>query len=560
MKKLLVLSFMLLAFAHAKAQEQPPVFNTDVIGEGLNIVQKHPRKPSEYPRTIDTVIPAPQFSYQIASKRVPTDFALDTIKHARVTNEPLQKLYRTYVRAGFGNYTTILGEAYFNQLRSKTWNGGVHLKHFSSSDGLADVAGYSGFSQNSIDLYGKRFLKKHTLSGDLGYDRDVLHFYGSTAAADSFQKNAIVQRFNWIGGGARLQSHYTDSSKINHDIGLRYYNFSDIYQSSENNLRITGSGSRFLNTEKLSLDLGIDYNHNRTASDTAGSTILKFQPAFMAGGKRFRAMIGMAIYADLHSENETRAFFYPQAEFSFDIYKNIVVPYAGITGHLERNSYRSLTQVNPFLLPAAAGQLLNTQNRNVIYAGLKGSLSATVTYNLQASHMQRRNMPLFVNTNEQQDHLHNKFVPVYDTVDVTNLHAEIAFQKMEKIRILAKVDYNIFEPTSQLKAWHNPALRAGFSAAYHVPELKTGLKNKIAARLDIFWISPQYARGTDSLGNFTAIELKGLVDANIALEYRYTKYLSFFAHFNNLAAQRYYRWNAYPTQRFNLLAGLSYSF
>jgi len=54
--------------------------------------------------------------------------------------------------------------------------------------------------------------------------------------------------------------------------------------------------------------------------------------------------------------------------------------------------------------------------------------------------------------------------------------------------------------------------------------------------------------------------MKGLVDVNLGLEYRYTKFLSAFLNLNNLAAQRYQRWYAYPTQKFNLLGGLTYTF
>lgn len=566
--KLLFACTAFLLTASLRAQTGGGEYHDVIVGPGGSIVQDHPRKPSDYPRTQDTVIAAPQFKYEISSSPVATGFHLDTIKAAKVTNDPLQKLYHSYVRAGFGNYTTLFGEAYFNQLRSKTWNGGVHIRHLSSNDGVDDkaaagsVAGYSGFSQNTIDLYGKRFLKKHTLSGDLGYDRDVVHFYGSTIPANVFEKEAIVQRFNWFGGGARLLSHYTDSSMINHDISVRYYNFSDIYKASENNLVIKGSGYGYLNTEKLAADIGIDYSNNRTAKDTVNNTILKFQPMFLASGRRFNAMIGVGLYGDINPDPDAtnHFYFYPQGEFSFDVYKHIIVPYIGVKGSLDRNSYRSLTQENPFMLPSASGLLHNTQNRDHLYGGLKGSISSTIAYNLEASHMERKNMALFVNTVEATDPLQNKFDIVYDDVAVTTLHGEISYRKNEKLHILAKADYSMFNTANELKAWHTPALRTGLSAQYSIPDTKAGITDKIAAHLDIYYIGSQFARTIDSTGAFKATELKGLFDANIGVEYRYTKFLSFYVNFNNLAAQRYYRWNAYPTQRFNLMGGLTYSF
>lgn len=556
--KLLAVLFFLAASVAGRAQGSG---NYDVEAEGkiINIINKRPSKPSDYPRTQDTVIAAPQFKYDIASRKVPTSFVMDTIRPAKITNEPIKKLYRGYARAGYGTYNSVFAEGSFNMLRSKNWNAGLNVHHFSVNHGLSDVAGYSGLSENSISLYGRRFLKRHTLSGDLGYDRDVVHYYGSTADINTFAAEAIVQRFNWFGGGLRLQSHYTDSSKINHEVKVRYYNYGDIHNASENNLVIGGSGYGFLNTEKIIADVGIDYNNNKTLTDTVNNTILKIAPAFVARGKKLNAMIGVALYSDIRPD-DTRTFLYPQGEFSYDIFEHYIVPYVGLTGSLQRNSYRSLTRVNPYMLPVASGEMRNTDHRGVVYLGLKGSISSALAYNLRATHEQRRGMAMFVNASEKRDYLQNKFDVVYDTVDVTTLHGEIEFMKNEKIRVLARADYNIYDAKNQLEAWHNPAINTGISALYRIPDQKAGLDDKITARADIFWIGPQFARTVDSTGAFTATKLKGLVDANIALEYRYTKFLSFFAHFNNLAAQRYYRWNEYPTQKFNFLAGLSYSF
>ena len=58
----------------------------------------------------------------------------------------------------------------------------------------------------------------------------------------------------------------------------------------------------------------------------------------------------------------------------------------------------------------------------------------------------------------------------------------------------------------------------------------------------------------------TAERLDGIVDLNLGLEYRYTKKVSAFINFNNIASTRYERWQDYPTQRFNVLGGLKVAF
>jgi len=46
----------------------------------------------------------------------------------------------------------------------------------------------------------------------------------------------------------------------------------------------------------------------------------------------------------------------------------------------------------------------------------------------------------------------------------------------------------------------------------------------------------------------------------LGAEYRYTKKLSAFIQFNNIASSPYNKWEDYPTQRFGILGGLTYSF
>ena len=56
------------------------------------------------------------------------------------------------------------------------------------------------------------------------------------------------------------------------------------------------------------------------------------------------------------------------------------------------------------------------------------------------------------------------------------------------------------------------------------------------------------------------VTLKGGFDWSAGLEYRFFKRWSAFVNLNNLIAYRYYRWYDYPTYRFNVMAGITFSF
>jgi hypothetical protein len=56
------------------------------------------------------------------------------------------------------------------------------------------------------------------------------------------------------------------------------------------------------------------------------------------------------------------------------------------------------------------------------------------------------------------------------------------------------------------------------------------------------------------------VNLGTIVDINLGLEYRYTPRLSVFLQANNLAAQRYSRWNSYPVQPIQVIGGITARF
>ncbi len=547
MKKLLVISTLFFICPLLRAQNEVIIATTPASPIILDNVKKI-GDDAEYK---DTVLPAPAFNYNIQPKRYLTTVELDTIRAAKIGSEPLQKLYRTYARAGVGNYSTFMGEFSAGSLRSKSGAWGVRVRHFSAGSGPKNVQGdFAGFSRQDVNIFGKRFLKKHTLYGGFDYDRDVVYNYGSASAMSSFTKDYTRQYFNVFSANTSLQSHYTDSAAINHRVALRYYHLGDRYDAKEDNVLFGVSAGRYVPQGHLGAAFGVDYNRNSGASDTASNSIVSFVPMFSAHGKKFQAAIGFNLSFDARDENFT--YFYPRASFSYDIVNNIIVPYIMLDGYLERNSYRSLSLVNPFILSASGFSLRNTQHKYEVSAGLRGSLSADLVYDIRAMRVELVNAPFFVNTTEQQDIFRNKFDVMYDNAEVYNVHAQLGWQRYEKIRITATGDWYQYSMTNELHPWHTPTLRMSLLAEYN-------LRDKILARANIYYLNGQYAK-IQGVNGPSVVNLKGLVDLNLGFEYRYTKFLSLFLNLNNIAGQRYQRWYAYPTQKFNFLGGLTYTF
>jgi len=100
------------------------------------------------------------------------------------------------------------------------------------------------------------------------------------------------------------------------------------------------------------------------------------------------------------------------------------------------------------------------------------------------------------------------------------------------------------------------------------------LRNKFIVSTDIFYIGSRWAKslvpvhdvdpyivtsGSSSNTEYH-FKLKGFLDANFRVEYRYNKRLSAWVQFNNAFALKYQRWGAYNNQQFLATLGAAYSF
>jgi len=509
-------------------------------------------KLSDLPEIKDTVKKIEHINYGIASKPLISKYEVIPIDAAKMKNEPLSKIYRSLLKLGMGNYTTPYGEFWLNSLRTRDMAYGVHLKHLSSSSHLSDV-GYSGFSDNEAEIFGKKFYKKHTLTGEFNYKRNVSHFYGYDTTENRLTKDYTKQRYQLFEPVVKVQSHYTDSSKINHFIKLGYYNLSDLYHVSENNVSLNTMFNTFINKERLFVAFDADYYGHKLPNDTFNDVIIKLNPYFETHGKKWMADIGLAANLDMFSNSSAKFYFYPQLNAQYDVYESIIIPYVGVNGGLQKNSLRSLSIENPFITSNV--NYKNTNTKFNVFGGLKGNLSSKTSYDAKASYSVVDSMHFFVVDYTENGTLDNQYKVLYDNTDLFNVAGQLKYQYKEKINFLAKGNYYMYKTKNLERAYHKPEFDLTFSAVYN-------LKSKIIIKGDIFVIGNQFALTKVSDDNFNYSMqpklLKGIVDINLGAEYRYSKMLSFFVNFNNIANTRYYRWEKYPSQRFNFMAGLTF--
>jgi len=544
---LLVCGYALATFA------QNGVENIELIADSkFKPTIKDAIKFSDLPEIKDSVKRIDNIRYGITSTPIFPKYQVQPIEAAKLQNEPLPKLYHSLIKLGYSPfYSMPYGEFWIGNTRSKENSYGAHLKHLSSTTHLKD-AGYGGFSDNIINVFGKRFYKKHTLSGDLNYERNVVHYYGYNTALNQLDdKNYTRQRYQLFEPKVQLLSHYTDSTHINHNIQLSYYNLQNLYRESENNVKLNALGTLFLNKEKLNIGFLTDFYNHKQANDTINDLIISINPSFEANGKKWHADMGLTGTLD-NFDKSTKFYFYPQLNLHYDIYENLVIPYAGVSGGLVKNSMRSLTRENAFVDTTL--NYKNTNNKYNLFGGLRGNLSSNTSYDAKINYAQYDNLHFFVIDYSGPNLIYNQFDILYDNTNILTLSGQLKYQHKEKLNLIGKGNYYIYKTKTLTRAYHKPDFDLTGSAIYN-------MQSKIILRADLFFMGKQWALTQVDDGSTTTlkpIQLKGWADINLEAEYRYSKMLSFFARFNNIAGQRYYRWERYPSQRFNFMLGLTF--
>jgi hypothetical protein len=512
-------------------------------------------KIKENPSINDTNKIIPELKYSFLDKQVPVNFNIDTIKPAKIKGEPLVKLYRGYAKVGFGTNTTPLAELYFNAKRSKGFGYGFSGRHLSSSG--INKNDYSGFSNNNLNLFGKRFLKEFTLYGKLGYDRNVNHYYGipESIVVDIANSDDLKQTTDKFSADFSLTRNFTDTTQFDYNFDIAYHLMQDAYNAKENHIELEGSFGKYHKKEFYSIGVEMNYNKLDNLLNQDNNLVVGLSPNISTTAKNWQFNVGIGLY--LNSYPDTKFHFYPKAEFKYNIVENIIIPYVGISGGLKSNNLNSFYNENPFINT----QTLVTQNSNQkydIYGGVRGSFSSKVTFNTSFSRQKIEGMPLYVK--DLTNPIENQFTLEYDTVTFNKITGELAYQKLEKLKFLLGADYYMYEAENATEAWHKPEFKISLSGFYD-------LADKIVVRADLFYFGKQYAKAYETVVTNTttttteiAQELKGMFDANLSIEYRYTKKLSAFINFNNIASKAYERWQDYPTQKFGVLGGLTYSF
>lgn len=551
-KTISLLLIALVSVKNSEAQTNLPSDTFRVVKEFMPIIQEV-EKIKFTPEINDTVHKLEaELDYQFLNKKVELAFPVDSIPPAKIKGEPLVKLYNAYLRLGVGNALVPFGELYYNNLRSKTHSLGTHISYFNQKE-LNAIKG-SDRSQLHAEVFGKRFWKKYTLESNIGFDLDQLNYYGyhqlkNPEKVPNVQTPNLAQEYLRFKTQVDLTSTIKDSFNLRHAIKLNYNFIEATAKTNEQNILLSANLNQFWNQELYELDVLVDYNQYSLYD---ANSIIGLRPKISTIGEQFRLTAGLGIYVNAASETDFR--FYPLADVQYHAIEDYLIPYAGVSGQVRRNNYYKITLENPFV---AEGLLLgNTNEKFNLYGGFRGTLSKRSSFNLNASYQETEAEYFYVKTYSGSQFLSDRFSLIYDGLSTLNFKGEYAYHLNRKIRLNLIANYFEYETSKEKEAWHRPQIKLDLIGEYN-------LADKLIAKANFFYWGEQFAKSV-KVENGQSIEsaetLDGIIDLNLGFEYRYTKRLSAFIQFNNIAGIEYQKYQDYPTQGFNVLGGLTYSF
>lgn len=490
--------------------------------------------------------------FNIPIKNFSIEYPAPRIRPLAMKKAKLTEAYNTYLKAGAGLPNSFYGEGNFNKFIDKKYEIGGNLRHHSANFSNDEVENQK-FRDTEIGLGGTYFFPQgFALKGGLGFESNKVHYYGynyDTTAPDTMDVDSddVKQVFNTFKGAFNFFNGVRTAGDINYNIGLDFYSVRDNFSAEEDAIALDIRGTKWIE-ERHSLDVGIRSDLT-TYQDTMKQKLNNFyiQPSFTLHFDRFSAKIGMNI---ANSDEEFR--FYPDVEAAVNVTGSELSVFVGASGDLQKNTFKSLSDYNPFVTSRYPGMMIKNTSYYKYYGGIKGNIKI-LEYRAEVSFKQADDLALFLlDEVEAATSLRRRFRVVYDTVNIVGISGTIKASPIKNLDVIGTIGYNVYDTKRENKAWHLPALEVNGTIFYKM------LENNLHLKASVFVESGVPVPSNNP--NEEKENLNSLFDLSLGAEYWLDDKFSVFLDVNNLLDNERERWQFYPTYGINMLVGLSARF
>lgn len=532
-----LLSATLVASLLAQAQQDTTTLeNVDVYTNYKPNVAESVKIDLE-PTLKDPEVSPPSYDYEFPNIAYKPKAVYSQIDPVYLKVEEPEPLADNYLELGGGNYLSSYLDASIHNTRDKYYTYGLRVKHHASS--ASKNPQQALFSQNRITAFGKR-EKGTNLSGEIDYQRNVVHYYGYLVDTPSLELGDINQIYNDINAGLEWEF-----DERNYDGNLDFdFNLFDKLGENESTIRLqnfngfkAGRGTFNLDFSTVFTQLNERANLDRLFIDLTPHMEFKYN--------KFSFDLGLngnyALQSDSVSTGQFRIF--PHLKAETYLVPDKLRAYFGVTGGLNPNTLQSMSYDNLFL-----GNNLNYQSTATLfnlYVGMNGSFKRFVEYGIKLSSETLKDQYLFVNDTNQ---LRN-FVLVYDDFNRFTFSGEIKFDVHQNVDLGFRGNFYAYSSGSnEADQWHLPDYDGALFTTFRIAD---------KLYLDASYFATSSRRARDLSNNL--VNLAAINDINVGAEYRYKQNISAFLKVNNLLNQNFELFNHYRAQGLNVLAGVTFS-
>jgi len=560
---------MVLQFSFAQKKEK------SIGSEEVNIVKPYTPTISDASKIQESAVLDDEgnakketINYSIFSFPVASTFAPAKGKAEGVDKEAKEKFYNNYATIAAGNYGNLNAELFVNkELNNNNYVGGM-FRHFSSQGGINNIKLDDWFYNTALDLTYGANLDSMSWNLDLGYLNQVYNWYGLPMDFDDSLLGNIDSKhaYNGISLGGKLEFN----EGFFKEAAMKFSHFSDSFDSSENRFFVKPSlrfdvGNQFVRTDITVDYVGGSFDKNYLNTNTEairyGFTNLGISPSFVIQENGWDIKLGASLFYSVDNKgNDSQFLIYPNINVSYPVVEDLMIFYAGAEGGLEQNSYMDFVKENPFLSPTLS--IVPTDRQYDVFAGLKGKLVSSVSYNLRGSYTNERNKALFRANDYTEDATNedyafgNSFQVVYDNVRTFRFSGDLKADFSENVSFSVGGAFNSYKNSNEQEAWNLPAVEVNSSIDFNItPKWFAGAK--------VFYVGERkdlQINLTDALVVTSPTKLGSYFDLNSHVGYKYNSQLTAFLKLNNMTGKSYQKWMNYPVQGFQVMVGANFKF
>lgn len=475
-------------------------------------------------------------------------------------NVPQLNLYSGWLRVGYGNFLSPLIEGRYLSTQSADLQYATKFHH--QSFGKGPVSWMEEESKEShTELTGdvSYFLDESELYSSLEVKRDAYTYYGQdlgfTIPPNVDFAGPYYDLNKQVKGNLKLGIRDLDKvGRIGYAGEVVLAGFRDSYAVREQELGFVGEGE-FRPSKEITANLGLSYftiaTEDLRYDLNRNYFSLRPEGQYTFGDFKFRAGVILVSENDSIAERKPRIRLFPVLKSTYQVSEKLQVN-AAISGDVQRNTYRSFVQENPFL--GASDQLLNTVTKLSFAAGVAGIVTDKLVYRAGIDLRRQSNLHFFVNSYADTA----RFELVYDQeATVFQFNSNVELSLTEKYTLTTQFDFFHYNLSDQQVAWHRPTWILQLNNRYS-PFKKLNLQ----ANLQV--MGGLQARGFGVIETkpvrAEVVKLPALVDLLLKIDYAVNPRLSIFAEGNNLLNRSNTRWMNYPVRGIQGVGGMSFKF